>query len=192
MPQGQTDDRANLELTVDQMRQMSELVVTRILDHFASLPVQPAGGKTGAEAICRSLRADAPETGTPLAPILDRLFDDWIPYSFTTPSAGYLAFISGGGLFPAALADFVAGTTNRFTGIWQAAPVLVQLEANVLDWFRDWMGFPATTRGLLTTGGSSATFNASKLVKGGKVIVTESKGEIEIKIEPASARGKRE
>ncbi len=31
-----------------------------------------------------------------------------------------------------------------------------------------------------------------KLVKGGKVIVTESKGEIEIKIEPASARGKRE
>ena len=39
-------------------------------------------------------------------------------------------------------------------------PALVQLEANVLDWFRDWMGFPETTRGVLTTGGSMAAFNA--------------------------------
>src|SRR5207237_4663773 len=70
------------------------------------------------------------------------------------------AYIPAGGLYTAALADFVANTTNRFTGIWQAAPVLVQLEANALDWLRDWMGFPDTTRGLFTTGGSMATFNA--------------------------------
>jgi aromatic-L-amino-acid decarboxylase len=30
----------------------------------------------------------------------------------------------------------------------------------VLDWLRDWMSFPPTTRGLLTTGGSMAGFNA--------------------------------
>ena len=36
----------------------------------------------------------------------------------------------------------------------------MQLEANTLDWLRDWMGFPETTRGLFTTGGSMATFNA--------------------------------
>ena len=38
--------------------------------------------------------------------------------------------------------------------------MLVQLEANALDWLRDWMGFPESTRGLFTTGGSMATFNA--------------------------------
>ena len=47
------------------------------------------------------------------------------------------------------LADLFADTTNRFTGIWHAAPALVQLEANVLDWFRTWMGFPPSTRGLM-------------------------------------------
>ena len=73
---------------------------------------------------------------------------------------GYLAYIPGGGLYPAALADFIADTTNRYTGVWQAAPALVQLEANALDWLRDWMGFPAEARGLFTTGGSMATFNA--------------------------------
>jgi aromatic-L-amino-acid decarboxylase len=62
--------------------------------------------------------------------------------------------------YPAALADFIADTTNRYTGVWQAAPALVQLEANALDWLRDWMGFPPETRGLFTTGGSMATFNA--------------------------------
>ena len=36
----------------------------------------------------------------------------------------------------------------------------MQLEANALDWLRDWMGFPADARGLFTTGGSMATFNA--------------------------------
>ncbi len=44
--------------------------------------------------------------------------------------------------------------------MWNAAPALVQLEANLLDWLRDWMAYPATTRGLLTTGGSMATFSA--------------------------------
>ena len=79
---------------------------------------------------------------------------------FQRASPGYLAYIPGGGLYPAALADFIADTTNRYTGVWQAAPALVQLEANALDWLRDWMRFPATARGLFTTGGSMANFNA--------------------------------
>jgi aromatic-L-amino-acid decarboxylase len=54
----------------------------------------------------------------------------------------------------------MSDTTNRFTGLWQAAPALVQLEANALDWLRDWMGFPETAGGLFTTGGSMATFSA--------------------------------
>jgi aromatic-L-amino-acid decarboxylase len=39
------------------------------------------------------------------------------------------------------LADLIASATNRYTGVWQAAPALVQLEANALDWLRDWMQF---------------------------------------------------
>ena len=113
-----------------------------------------------AEALCASMREPSPATGTPLATLLDDLFTAYIPQSFNTPSPGYLAYIPGGGLFPAALADFIAATTNRYTGIWQAAPALVQLEANALEWLREWMGFPEGTRGVFTTGGSMATFNA--------------------------------
>ena len=106
------------------------------------------------------MREGPPERGSSLASLLDPLFNEWLPRSFTTPGPGYLAYIPGGGVYPTALADFISAATNRYTGVWLAAPALVQLEANVLDWFRLWMGFPDQARGLLTTGGSMAGFNA--------------------------------
>jgi len=139
---------------------MADEVVARCIAHVASLDRQPACGDVDAAELCRSMREDAPERGAALEPLLDQLFRDWIPRSFNAPGPGYLAFIPGGGLYTAALADFIAGTTNRYTGVWQAAPALVQLEANALDWLRDWMDFPSDARGLFTSGGSMATFNA--------------------------------
>jgi aromatic-L-amino-acid decarboxylase len=150
----------DLEFSPAQMRAMADEVVERCVAHISSLNRQPACGDVDAAALCRSLREPAPEQPAELTPLLESLFSDWIPRSFTAPSPGYLAFIPGGGLYPAALADFITNTTNRYTGVWQAAPALVQLEANALDWLRDWMGFPEEARGLFTSGGSMATFNA--------------------------------
>jgi len=142
------------------MRSLADSVTERCVAHIASLPQQPSRGDVDAADLCRQLREPAPEHGTPVSPLLDQLFRDLIPRSFTASGPGYLAYIPGGGLFPAALADFIADTTNRYTGVWQAAPALVQLEANALEWMRDWMGFPPEARGLFTNGGSMATFNA--------------------------------
>jgi aromatic-L-amino-acid/L-tryptophan decarboxylase len=142
------------------MRAMADMVVARCVDHIASLPQQPLYGVHAAEALCVSMREPAPTQGVALPSLLDALFASYIPQSFNTPSPGYLAYIPGGGLYTAALADFIANTTNRYTGVWQAAPALVQLEANALDWLREWMGMPAGTSGVFTTGGSMATFNA--------------------------------
>jgi aromatic-L-amino-acid decarboxylase len=150
----------DLEFSADDMQAMAAAVVARCVDHIAHAGQQPSCGDVDAAALCRSLAEPAPEQGVALEPLLDSLFRDWIPRSFTTIGPGYFAFIPGGGVYPAALADFITNTTNRFTGIWQAAPALVQLEANALDWLRDWMAFPAEARGLFTTGGSMATFNA--------------------------------
>jgi aromatic-L-amino-acid decarboxylase len=150
----------SLEFSSDEMRAMAEAVVARSVEHIANAGREPSCGDVDAAALCRAMREPAPEQGVPLAPLLDSLFDDWIPRSFATHGPGYLAYIPGGGLYAAALADFISNTTNRFTGVWMAAPALVQLEANALDWLRDWMAFPRTTRGLFTTGGSMATFNA--------------------------------
>jgi aromatic-L-amino-acid decarboxylase len=155
------DDPANLELSAGEMRSLLDATAARVLDHLARVDAQPAVGHTSGDTVRLrdAMREPAPEVGAPLSELLDRFFDDWLPQSLTTNGPGYLAYIPGGGIFPAALADLISNTTNRFTGVRFGAPALVQLEANVLDWFRDWMGLPASTRGLFTTGGSMATFN---------------------------------
>ena len=153
-------DLASLELPPERMRALGEQVLARVVAHLASLERQPACGDVAAQDLCRSLRAGPPEHGTELEALLTPLFEQWVGRSFNTAGPGYLAFIPGGGLYASALADFIADATNRYTGVWQAAPALVQLEANVLDWLREWMGFPPGTRGLLTTGGSMANFAA--------------------------------
>jgi aromatic-L-amino-acid decarboxylase len=150
----------DLEFTPGELRALADTVMARTIDHLARADTQPSCGDVDAAARCRELRERVPEEGAALDPLLDFLFAEAIPRSFTTISPGYFAYIPGGGLYPAALADFIQNTTNRFTGIWQAAPLLVQLEANALDWLREWMGFPESARGLFTTGGSMATFNA--------------------------------
>ncbi len=153
-------DSANLEFTPAQMRRMGALVLQRVVDHLATIGEQPVRGDMAAADLCRAMREPAPEQGSELGPLLDSLFDEWIPRSFNTASPGYLAYIPGGGVFPGALADLIASGVNRYTGVWPTAPALVQLEANALDWLREWMQFPASARGLFTTGGSMANFAA--------------------------------
>ena len=155
------DDLADLDLPADAMRAMLADVGERVVAHVASAADQPACGDVDAADLCRDLaRRALPREPQPLGPLLDELFEEWIPRSYTTISPGYLAFIPGGGVFPGALADLISGGTNRFTGIWQAAPALVQLEANVLDWLRTGMGLPSSAAGTFTTGGSTANLNA--------------------------------
>lgn len=155
------DDLADLEIDADRMRAMSSAVVEHIVKHIESLGQQPAQGHfDGVDELCRSMREPAPDQGAALDTLLGPLFDDWVMRSYNSAGPGYMAYVPGGGIFPAALASFIADSVNRYTGVWNASPALVQLEANVLSWFRDWMGFPDGSRGLLTSGGSMATFSA--------------------------------
>ena len=85
---------------------MADQVVERCVSHIATLDRQPICGEIDAAELCRSMREAVPEHGAALEALLDPLFRDWIPRSFTAPGPGYLAYIPGGGLYPAALADF--------------------------------------------------------------------------------------
>lgn len=149
-----------LEPSGEEMRRMVSLAMRRIVAHLESLPEQPPANLDGAFRLARSLVEPLPEDGTPYSELLAFLFDRAIPKSFNSASPGYLAYIPGGGLFHAAVADLIADSVNRYTGLFAAAPALVQLEANVLRWFASLAGYPETARGLLLSGGSLANLVA--------------------------------
>jgi len=150
----------NLELSPEAMRKMGEEAVRAVVEHIAALPDAPRSGLEGSEELARSLREPPPENGADFGTLLDFLMNKVIPASINSAHPTYIAYIPGGGLYPAAVADFLGSATNRFTGAWFASPAAVRLEANVLDWFAQWMGYPASARGILTSGGSLANFSA--------------------------------
>jgi aromatic-L-amino-acid/L-tryptophan decarboxylase len=143
------------------MRRMVDQAMDRIVEHITSLPEQPMHGTAGGRKLARSLREDLPEKGRAFDALLRQLFGRIIPASLNTASPGYLAYIPGGGLFHAAVADLIADATNRYVGVFQAAPGLVQLEANVISWFCAMAGLPEGAGGVLTTGGSMANLIAT-------------------------------
>lgn len=151
----------DLELSSADLRRLVEEALSRIAAHVDSLPQQPSWNTETGPELARSLvERAAPEAGTDPKELFDLLFDKVIPVSFNTAGPGYLAYIPGGGLLQSAVADLIADCTNRYVGVWAAAPGLAQIEANVVSWFCEIVGYPPSARGILTSGGSLANFSA--------------------------------
>jgi aromatic-L-amino-acid decarboxylase len=153
------EDRT-LELDAAAMRDLVDRAMARIVPHLETLGEQSAAQWEGGEELARSLVEPMPEDGAPLDDLLELLFERLAPHSFNCAGPGYLAFIPGGGLFHSAVADLIADSINRYVGAWLAAPGLVQLEANVIRWFCDMVGYPPGAGGFLSSGGSVANFTA--------------------------------
>jgi aromatic-L-amino-acid decarboxylase len=142
------------------MRRLVDAAMDRIVAHVTSLGDQPAQATEGAAERSRALIEPMPEEGSEYEPLLGFLFDEAIPRTFNAAGPGYLAYVPGGGLFHAAIADLIADSVNRYVGVFAAAPMLAQLEANVIRWFNEIVGLPSTAGGVLTSGGSLANLTA--------------------------------
>ncbi len=150
-----------LELSPGGFRDLVDAATTRIERYLEGLPSMSSAPPSAGAALAREIRLDhLPENGTALEPLLDLLFDRVIPTSFCTAGPGYLAYIPGGGIPAAAVADLIADATNRYVGVWAAAPGLAQIEADVVSWFAGIVGYPPAARGVLTSGGSISNFSA--------------------------------
>lgn len=148
-----------LEPTPAQKRAIGEAALDYLIEFLEGLPSAPASNHDGALELARRMRTPAPEAGAPdFEPLLESIREA-ASKGFETAGPGYLAYIPGGGLFSAALADFIATCVNRFVNVWHAAPVFAQIEATVIRWLSDLFDLPPEAGGVLTSGGSMANFS---------------------------------
>lgn len=77
------------------------------------------------------------------------------------PASGkHLGYIPGGGLYPSALADYLAAVSNRYAGVFFSSPGAVRMENMCIRWMCDLIGYPEKSGGNLTSGGSIANLTA--------------------------------
>ena len=148
-----------LEPESQELRRLIDACAGFVVDQIDSLPSQPSWDVEGAEPVAASFVEPPPERGRAIEAVLERLRPA-VAKSFNTAGPGYLAFIPGGGIPAAALADFVACAVNRFVGVAAAAPALARIEAQVIAWLASLMGYPPGAGGILTTGGSLSNLTA--------------------------------
>lgn len=139
---------------------MLDAVGERLAGFLESLVDRPAWTEPDAQSIAARFREPLPAEPGELEPLLDAVFDETFSQGFNTTSPGYLAFIPGGGLPVSAVADLIAGVVNRYVSVWQAAPAAAEIEATVVRWICEMVGYPSSAGGCLTTGGSLANWSA--------------------------------
>ena len=141
------------------MRALAERAVDFVVDFISSLPDARHADLDGLEEVLARIRSDAPETGASFDELIDQVALG-ARKAFNPAGPGYLAFIPGGGLFTAAVADFLSLSVNRFVNLWNPAPVFAAMEADVIRWLGEMFGYLDQARGILTSGGSMSNLSA--------------------------------
>lgn len=154
-----TTGRSPFDPSLDEMRALGASVVDFASRFVDERYTAPNADYADLEPLLTLLAAPPAAGPSPLAQLLETI-DIAATKGFDTANPGFVAYIPGGGLYAAALGDFIACVVNRYTGIAQPAPALVQLEASVLRWLCELFGLPPTSQGVLTPGGSMSTLSA--------------------------------
>ena len=102
---------------------------------------------------------------TPLPHLLDLYQKEVAETGINAASGKHLGYIPGGGVFTAALADYIAAVTNPYASVYYASPGAATIENEVVNWLKSVFSFPDSSIGCLSSGGSISTliaFNAAR------------------------------
>ena len=150
-----------LWLDAETMRKLGRDTVDAIADRLTRpWDATPVVAALSPEELSARLREPAPESARPFDQLLARLEADVLPFMARNEHPGYFAYIPGCGTWPSALGDLIASGLNIDVGSWGLSAGPSELELVVLDWFKDWIGYPADAGGVLTSGGSAANMTA--------------------------------
>ena len=152
--------RSGLEMDPEEMRRLGHAVVDQVVDRWVGLGSGPAWLGGTRKELEPLLSEDAPEEPRDVETVLRRALDDILPRAGRIDHPRFFAFIPSSPTWPSILGEYLATGFNIFQGTWLESAGPSQLELVVLDWFRSWLGLPASGGGVLTSGGSAANLIA--------------------------------
>jgi glutamate/tyrosine decarboxylase-like PLP-dependent enzyme len=151
---------SKLELPPEEMRRLGHQVVDLLVDRWTNLRDGPAWQFGTRQELEPLLWGPPPEEGRDPDSVVRQVVEAVLPKAGRIDHPRFFAFIPSSPTWPSVLGDFLATGFNVFQGTWLESAGPSQLELVVMDWFRDWLGFPAGGGGVLTSGGSAANLCA--------------------------------
>jgi glutamate/tyrosine decarboxylase-like PLP-dependent enzyme len=144
--------------TADEIRRIGYRAVDLIAEHLATLPDEPVFRPFPPDRARSLLSTPAPQDPVSPDDIL-RLFQETVePYPFGNGHPRFWGWVNSPPAVMGIFADALAAAMNPSCAGGNHAAIYV--EHAVIGWFRDLLGFPSASAGLLVSGGSMATMTA--------------------------------
>jgi glutamate/tyrosine decarboxylase-like PLP-dependent enzyme len=144
--------------TADEIRRIGYRVVDLIADHLTTLPDAPVFRPVPQELAQAFLSSPPPQEPVSPDQILDAFQQTIEPYPFGNGHPRFWGWVNSPPAVMGVFADALAAAMNPSCAGGNHAAI--HLERQVAGWFRDMLGFPAGSMGLLVSGGSMATMTA--------------------------------
>jgi glutamate/tyrosine decarboxylase-like PLP-dependent enzyme len=169
-----SDDGRTLDPTDwEAVRSVGHRMVDTLVDGLRDVRQGPAWSPMPPEVKAR-FQAPAPREGRGLEAAWAELHRSVLPYRLGNVHPRFWARVMGTGTATGALAAMAAAAmNNNLSGLESAA---VHVEAQVVDWLKELMGFPASASGLLTSGCSLANLiglQVARDTRGGPAVKAE-------------------
>lgn len=149
-----------LAVDPETMREIGYRAIDLLVERFATLAEQPVIQSATREEMEERLGEPPPADGASFDQLLTKLVEDVLPFTSRGDHPRFFAYIPTSPTWPSVIGDLLATGFNIYQGAWIESAGPSEVELVVIDWFRQWVGYPETAGGILLSGGSAANMTA--------------------------------
>src|SRR6188508_540410 len=152
--------QAPLAMDAATFRALGHRLVDQVAEFLESMPHGPVTRDESPSAVREALGLDGPlpEAGTDPASLLERTAQLLFDHSLFNGHPRFFGYITAPPAPIGVLGDFLAAAVNANVGAWRLAPAASEIEAQVVRWIAELIGYPVQCGGLLVSGGNMANF----------------------------------
>ena len=150
---------APLEMTPSEFRKAGYRLIDQVAELLCTLPERPVAPNESSTALRALLGSHSlPEQGRDASSLLDEAVDLLFDHSVFNGHPRFMGFITSSAAPIGALGDLLATAVNPNVGASLLAPMATEIEAQVVRWIAEMIGYPGDCGGLLVSGGTMANF----------------------------------
>ena len=149
----------------EQHELLGRAVTKLISEHAARLESAPVTSSATPADLKQLFDEPIPVVGTPAEEILVQFARDVEPHAMQVPSPRYFGQFNPTPLAIGVWADALCSALNQNAGAWRNGPTSALIEAQVIRWLCELVGYGPSAFGVLASGGSEANLIALKCAR---------------------------
>ena len=150
---------------IQQHKTLASKIPSLVLEFISTLDTRRVAPEATPDELMRMFDEPFPEDGMAIDEILRRFRTQVAPNAMGVPSPRYFGQFNPTPLPIGVWADTLASTLNQNAGAWRNGPTSATIEARVLRWLCELLGYGPDSFGTLASGGSEANLIALKCAR---------------------------